>query len=158
MSKRQTTFHSAVLLMSSLLLLSGCRICSDCEDPAYPAYGGLWQRTIRETGRVGSTYAPAGGRAFDLAARDQPEGADQLERLRYQGKGGGGRDPGEDDRDETDDTPSDRDQEGNDFRDDLRDRELEDIENPKEEEQQRRELDEIEVRVIRGRPSPPSLD
>lgn len=43
-----------------LLSLTGCRLCTDCEDEAYPTYGGIWQRTDRSNGRVGSVFAPAG--------------------------------------------------------------------------------------------------
>lgn len=55
----------SVLLLTftvGLLSLTGCRICTDCEDEAYPTYGGIWQRTDRFNGRVGSLFAPAGAK------------------------------------------------------------------------------------------------
>jgi hypothetical protein len=39
---------------------SGCSICCTPFDPAYPTYGGKWERTDRYFGRVGSAFAPAG--------------------------------------------------------------------------------------------------
>ncbi len=59
-----------------LLLLTGCTLCTNCEDEAYPSYGGIWQRTDRFHGRVGSVFAPAGAKvattatASDAAPRD----------------------------------------------------------------------------------------
>lgn len=155
-----TTLRDA-LLLSAALLLTGCRICADCEDVAYPAYGGVWQRTIRDTGRVGSLFDPAGAKAFDLASRDEPEGADQLERERYKARGSQIKDPddAEDDSDDESDSIDDRleEQRLRDREEELRDRELDDIENPREQEQRERELDEIDIRVIRGAPAPPIL-
>ncbi|QDV12268.1 hypothetical protein CA51_21500 [Rosistilla oblonga] len=43
-----------------LTLLGGCRICGSEDDCAYPAFGGSWERTNRNHGRVGSVFAPAG--------------------------------------------------------------------------------------------------
>lgn len=66
---------------AGLLMISpGCRICSDCGDGDYPAYGGAWQRTVRETGRVGSIFDPAGGRIANLTDRDDPVEIDQRQR------------------------------------------------------------------------------
>lgn len=68
----------AIVILSS----TGCTLCSTSGDLAYPAYGGAWQRTIRDSGRVGSVFDPAGARASTLVSRDQPETADELERGR----------------------------------------------------------------------------
>jgi hypothetical protein len=148
-------------LISAALLLGGCRICADCEDAAYPAYGGSWQRTIRNTGRVGSLFDPAGAKAFDLASRDEPEGADELERERYKARGSAVKDPDETEEELERESESIDDsleeQKLRDREDELRDRKLEDIDNPKEKEQQQKELDEIDVRVIQGAPAPPIL-
>ena len=46
----------------------------------YPAFGGSWQRTVRDAGRVGSVFDSAGGKVSDLTARDQPLSTDALER------------------------------------------------------------------------------
>lgn len=51
-----------LFLALSPFLLSGCAICTNCEDEAYPSYGGIWQRTDRFDGRVGSVFAPAGAK------------------------------------------------------------------------------------------------
>lgn len=56
----------------ALCFSSGCRLCCDREDPAYAAYGGLWERTERNSGRVGSLFDPAGARVADLTDREAP--------------------------------------------------------------------------------------
>ncbi|NND96303.1 MAG: hypothetical protein HKN47_03110 [Pirellulaceae bacterium] len=74
------------LIVATLLfavgILSGCRLCDTSEDLAYPAYGGAWQRTVRDSGRVGSLFDPAGARASELVSREAPITADELERSR----------------------------------------------------------------------------
>ena len=67
-------------MLTVITPLAGCRICSDCEDMDYPAFGGSWQRTVRDAGRVGSVFDSAGGKVSDLTARDQPLSTDALER------------------------------------------------------------------------------
>jgi hypothetical protein len=52
---------------------SGCRLCCNREDIAYPAYGGIWQRLDRNEGRVGSLFDPAGARVPDLSPRSSVE-------------------------------------------------------------------------------------
>ncbi len=150
-----------VLLFSVISMVTGCRICADCEDLAYPAYGGVWQRTIRDSGRVGSLFDPAGAKSFDLASREQPEAADQLERKRNKAKGGGVNDPeeaGEGDKDLQQDQEQDQSKGSlKDLENEFRDKDLDDIENPKEKEQQERELDEIDVRILKGDSAPPVL-
>lgn len=49
-------------LLLSLACGAGCSICASPDLEAYPATGGLWQRTDRDHGRVGSVFAPAGYR------------------------------------------------------------------------------------------------
>lgn len=63
----------AVLMLSlaTCLTATGCRLCCDSEDAAYAAYGGAWQRTQRNTGRVGSLSEPAGVRVDNLSPRDE---------------------------------------------------------------------------------------
>lgn len=68
----------ALLLTSSL----GCRICATCDENAYASYGGAWQRTLRDDGRVGSLFAPAGARESQLVERESPPRPDELERAR----------------------------------------------------------------------------
>jgi len=68
-----------VVILTTVLLggVSGCRLCCDGEDIAYPAYGGVWERTERNSGRVGSLYDPAGARAASLADRNAPADNDE---------------------------------------------------------------------------------
>jgi hypothetical protein len=54
-------------------VVAGCTIPSDCGDLDYPTYGGAWQRTRRDSGRVGSVFDPAGARSATLSSRDLPE-------------------------------------------------------------------------------------
>jgi hypothetical protein len=54
-------------------VLAGCTIPSDCGDLDYPTYGGAWQRTRRDSGRVGSVFDPAGARTATLSPRELPE-------------------------------------------------------------------------------------
>jgi hypothetical protein len=54
-------------------VLAGCTIPSDCGDLDYPTYGGAWQRTRRDSGRVGSLFDPAGARTATLSPRELPE-------------------------------------------------------------------------------------
>lgn len=51
-------------------VIAGCTIPSDCGDLDYPTYGGAWERTRRDSGRVGSIFDPAGARVSTLAPRD----------------------------------------------------------------------------------------
>jgi hypothetical protein len=66
-------FAVAVILLGGSAL-SGCTLCQDCGDLDYPTYGGAWERTRRDSGRVGSVFDPAGARTAKLADRDaEPE-------------------------------------------------------------------------------------
>ena len=73
---------SGVLLIAAVIPLGGCRICADCDEGAYATYGGAWQRTLRDSGRVGSIFDPAGGLSPELVSRDTPKNPDELERER----------------------------------------------------------------------------
>lgn len=61
-------------MLCSLIVVGGCRLCADCDEEAYPSYGGAWQRTNRDSGRVGSVFDPGGTRASDLSKRAQSDG------------------------------------------------------------------------------------
>ena len=61
----------AVVALCGAGLVTGCTIPSDCGDLDYPTYGGAWQRTRRDGGRVGSVFDPAGARSPALVQRDQ---------------------------------------------------------------------------------------
>ena len=69
MTRRQKLFAALLMLPTA----TGCRLCAECEPEAYPSYGGAWQRTLREHGRVGSVFDPGGSRASDLHPRTEPE-------------------------------------------------------------------------------------
>jgi len=66
-----------VAVLSAMIVgggvIAGCTIPSDCGDLDYPTYGGAWQRTRRDSGRVGSVFDPAGARSATLSSRDLPE-------------------------------------------------------------------------------------
>ena len=147
----------AIALLIALPLglpLGGCRICADCEDLDYPAYGGAWQRTLRNSGRVGSVFDPGGAKAGNLVDRTAPEEPDQIERNRQesQSQDPDMTDPGEIDSPDRG-NPDDGRDEGSmrDREDRLRNRGLDDIESDGEDELRRKGLDDIEVRIIPGR-------
>lgn len=56
--------RGSILLLALLALVSlaGCRMCGNDQDCSYPATGGIWRRTVPNTGRVGSIFAPAGAK------------------------------------------------------------------------------------------------
>ena len=141
-------------MIVGLLPVAGCRICADCEDLAYPAYGGAWQRTKRDSGRVGSIFDPAGGKASDLTDRDQPLSADTIERQKQAERGSNLTDP---DR-QPDETPEATPDTETNPENELRNRELEDIPDSEKEEQLRnKNLDEIKVRLMPSTPEPAAL-
>lgn len=61
-----------LLVLCGSGLISGCTLPSDHGDLDYPTYGGRWQRTRRDGGRVGSVFDPAGARTATLTDRDTP--------------------------------------------------------------------------------------
>lgn len=140
-------WFAMLLVLLSLLPTSGCRICADCEDLAYPAYGGAWQRTLREQGRVGSLLDPGGARASELVSRDEPSDPDEIERERQQDRRQG---PSDLEREKEFESPDEDDLKSREQ--ELRDRKLEDIESDRENELRDKRLDDIEVRIIQGRP------
>lgn len=148
-------FLAIAMLVAGLFPLAGCRLCADCEDLAYPAYGGAWQRTNRNQGRVGSIFDPAGAKTSELVSRDTPPDPDELERQRQESRGSGISDaqPREKEGD-TDTEPGDqRDKENK--SDELRERKLDDIEEKRENELRSKELEDIKVHLIPGEPIPP---
>ncbi|TWU55040.1 hypothetical protein [Rubripirellula reticaptiva] len=149
-SFRRESQHEALVIVAlviAALSLGGCRICADCEDLAYPAYGGAWQRTNRESGRVGSVFDPGGAKLSELVNRDDPSQPDEIIReLQSQKKKAADEDDDPRDSGEANEPKS---KEPNVDR--LRDRKLEDIENEDEERLRNKSLDDIEVRIIPGR-------
>ncbi|QDT04183.1 hypothetical protein K227x_25720 [Rubripirellula lacrimiformis] len=142
---------SIAVLMIAALPLGGCRICADCEDLAYPAYGGAWQRTNRDSGRVGSVFDPGGAKMAALTNRDEPDHPDEIIRERQQLKKQQRGDDGDMQENENwdEDGPNTDDEEPR--RPYLRDRTLDDIETPNEDTLRQKSLDDIEVRIIPGR-------
>lgn len=51
------TPYQLAILLSGLLLGSGCSMCCGVYDYDYPTYGGLIQRSDRSHGRVGSIFS-----------------------------------------------------------------------------------------------------
>ncbi|EMI56462.1 hypothetical protein [Rhodopirellula sallentina] len=83
--KIATILTVAVLAGPVLASTGGCRLCADCDLESYPSYGGAWQRTLRDSGRVGSLFDPGGSRASDLSARVDSDAADERYRDRISG-------------------------------------------------------------------------
>lgn len=146
------TFSTQTALALIILLVTitggGCRICADCEDLEYPAYGGAWQRTLRNSGRVGSVFDPGGAKSAQLVDKTMPEAPDQIERNLQEARQS-------DDPDMDPQTPdSDDEAERESLKDrekELREKGLDDIESDATEELRSKELDDIEVRIIPGR-------
>ncbi|MDE0865525.1 MAG: hypothetical protein OSA98_17200 [Rubripirellula sp.] len=139
----------ATLFLVCLTPLTGCRLCADGEDVAYPAYGGSWQRTTRDSGRVGSVFDSAGGKVAQLTNKAEPLSADALERQRQGLRTEDMFDPEKPDPEEPDPesiTPDDSPQPPSILKD-LQDQSLDDIPDTKEEEQLRnKRLDDINIR------------
>ena len=70
------TFIGLLLIAAVASTGSGCRLCCDSEDIAYGAYGGVWERTNRDSGRVGSLFDAGGARVSSLSPRDSVENVD----------------------------------------------------------------------------------
>ena len=134
----------AFFLAGALLLpMLGCRICLDTHDLDYPTYGGAWQRTTQDSGRVGSLFDPAGGKIASLVDRNDPPTPDLMERMKHSGDGSSS--PSDDPAvDESAEMMKEIDP-----TEELMNRELDDITEEKERELKDRQLDEIEIRVKR---------
>jgi hypothetical protein len=127
----------------------GCRICKDCEDMAYPAYGGAWTRTKRDSGRVASLFDPAGAKNSVLAGRDMPQEEDEQERSQRDGKSL--TDPAEDDEEAKQDKEGKTEEKPKKDRpkiEDFKEQDLDDIEDEKSNKLKDLELDDIEVRKM----------
>ncbi|MCC9640831.1 hypothetical protein LOC71_00980 [Rhodopirellula sp. JC740] len=135
MSARRTAsaVFSLIVLAAIVMPSTGCRLCADCESDAYPAYGGAWERTLRETGRVGSVFDPGGVRAADLESRTDPETADRRIRGRSQYGDASSADSSEDRQKNSADEQRKLDEEARD--------------NDKTPQQQEAELEELEKRL-----------
>ncbi|QDV82542.1 hypothetical protein TBK1r_14730 [Stieleria magnilauensis] len=77
LSRVSRTLMGLALLGFAVTSSTGCRLCCDREDQAYSAYGGSWERTQRDSGRVGSLFDPGGARVGDVSPRDA--GRDEIE-------------------------------------------------------------------------------
>ncbi|KAA1262406.1 hypothetical protein LF1_49700 [Rubripirellula obstinata] len=141
-----------LVLIAMTLPFGGCRICADCEDLDYPAYGGAWQRTLRQSGRVGSVFDPGGAKAATLVDKTTPDEPDEIERSRQEARDNDDDlDPDERDADDEDDS-DEKSESMKDREEKLRQQELDDIESEEEESELRKKgLDDIEVRIVPGR-------
>lgn len=148
MKSRSHAFRTAAAVaLTSLLAATGCALPSDQGDMDYPTFGGAWQRTRPDSGRVGSVFDPAGARLATLSPKSPPR-MDETERtagdsiLLVPPEGSSGKakaadaNSGEDDQPESDNaaSPSDRSD-----RDRLRSLELN------------------EISIEAGEPAPPDL-
>lgn len=70
---------AAAVALTSLLASVGCTLTSDQGDMDYPTFGGAWQRTRPDSGRVGSVFDPAGARLATLSPKSPPR-MDETER------------------------------------------------------------------------------
>jgi len=74
-----------LLLAGCLVPVAGCAMCSSCDDYNYAAYGGIWQRTDMQHGRVGSAFSPNGvnvrGDGEMLEPEPLPSGPPNVEEL-----------------------------------------------------------------------------
>lgn len=113
-----------LLLAVVAVVCSGCRICASPDLDSYTTYGGAWERTDRDHGRVGSVFDPAGVRvAGELVSTE----TDSPKKLEPKGPSlddvDGPMDELQDGRPQIDDVPKER----RGSPEDLRDLELEDI-------------------------------
>ena len=135
-------------LLVGLAPTTGCRICAECEDLSYPAYGGAWQRTRRDGGRVGSIFDPGGARNSELVSRDLPLSPDEKERAKRSG---------DEDRplEETDGVDPKSSSKSDSMNLDNEDSDGSQYdEEMQRKEQELRDLDLDEIRILRGRPEP----
>ena len=81
---RSASLRNRILLVAIIAILptAGCRLCCETDDHTYSAYGGAWERTRRDSGRVGSIFDPAGAKASTLVERDEPDRPEVLDRER----------------------------------------------------------------------------
>jgi hypothetical protein len=127
-SKLHAIAVALILLGGSTL--TGCTLCQDCGDLDYPTYGGAWERTRRDSGRVGSIFDPAGARTAKLADRDAEPDTDERSPAKVtpeaedQEDASGPDDPKNEGSSTTEPSPSDR---QDDAENQLRDLDLEDI-------------------------------
>jgi len=70
------TFSLAVVTL--LGFAGGCTLAPDCDLEDYGAYGGRWQRTLRNSGRVGSVFDPAGAQLPYDGPNAPTEGVDRF--------------------------------------------------------------------------------
>lgn len=142
-----------LVLIAVTLPFGGCRICADCEDLDYPAYGGAWQRTLRQSGRVGSVFDPGGAKAAMLVDKTTPEDPDEIERRRQEASDKDDDfDPDERDADDEDEGDDEKSESMKEREEKLRQQELDDIESEEDElELRKKGLDDIEVRIVPGR-------
>lgn len=148
---------AAIFLLCLLAPIGGCRLCADCDDLDYPAYGGAWQRTRRDAGRVGSIFDPAGARASELVAREDPSRPDETARERQtQGDPPLLQADPPTDAERANQKEMDA-QELEDRTKELRNRTLDDIETEREQEMRDRSLNDLNIQITTEQPAPPNI-
>jgi hypothetical protein len=65
-----------LVLAGVVPLFAGCTMCSSCDDYNYSAFGGAWQRTDMQHGRVGSAFTAAGVKVLDTGPELRPAPAE----------------------------------------------------------------------------------
>jgi hypothetical protein len=63
---------------AALILTSGCAMCSNCDDDAYSAFVGRWERLDPCYGRVGSAFTPEVGQLVDDVVEGDPGAAEEI--------------------------------------------------------------------------------
>lgn len=130
--------RTLVVLLGALAISinGGCRFCCDTEDLAYPTYGGSWERTRRNEGRVGSLFDPGGAMVANLSDREDVIPPDERDRARTKAE-------------------SDSDDDSVDATDDPSQKEMDSDLEKKIERLRGKNLEDINI--IPGEPLPPSI-
>ncbi|MEM9368826.1 MAG: hypothetical protein AAGD07_22775 [Planctomycetota bacterium] len=128
-SARQFAILMALVLFGTSS--AGCRLCADCDLESYAAYGGVMQRTQRDSGRVGSVFDSGGTHVANLEPRTPADEADAA--LREQA---------------SEESESDNEVEDESFGGDESS-ELDDLSPEERDERDRRRLEEMELQDIR---------
>ena len=156
---KSTTRAYTIIALAAIVSLTGCRLCDNSEDLAYPTYGGAWQRTVRDQGRVGSLFDPAGAKASELVSRDTPISADELERSRHDGSNTPKYSEDEDDssKDTQEDSSDNDESQGDDNRNGDSTEDGESTDSDIEERKRKLREKDLEVKIVPGDPLPPLL-
>ena len=134
-----------LLAVAATVMQTGCRICSDCGDQDYPTIGGAYQRTVRDRGRVGSVFDPAGGVSSLLVNRDDPTDINVRDELESE-ESVDDSDAADDDQLDSLEDGFDADEQTDDGDEDLPS--LEDVEDDRSRGLRELELEDIQVKLV----------